>query len=113
MCKDYVVCEERSNHSRIHWQVCRDRCENSFICQAFQEKLQELTEPETEGVTNRQWDAYARRIENANMKAEGHSLTASSIARRANSFVVDIRSDTNTMIVKKGWREAMKGGEAS
>lgn len=41
MCKDYVVCEERSNRSRIHWLICRDRCEDNRTCLNFQEKLQE------------------------------------------------------------------------
>ena len=63
----------------------------------------------TEFVTNRQWDSCATRIMNKNMKERGHSLTQSGIARRANDHIVDIQSDNGGMIVKPGWREAMKG----
>ena len=63
---------------------------------------------DTEFVTDRQWDNYARRIEKRNLRLYGHSLTFTGIARRANAFIVDIRSDQKGMIVLVGWREAMK-----
>jgi hypothetical protein len=37
--KDYIVCEERANHSRIHIKICQNRCENSATCQAFREYI--------------------------------------------------------------------------
>ena len=63
----------------------------------------------TEFVTNRQWDSCVSRIVNKNFKDRGHSLTRSAISRRANSFIVDIRDDQKGMIVKVGWKDAMKG----
>lgn len=65
-----------------------------------------------EFVTDRQWDSCARRIVNKNIKEKGQSLSATGIARRANSFIVDIRSDQKGMLVKVGWREAMKAESA-
>lgn len=62
----------------------------------------------TEFVTDRQWDSYARRLEKKNLKERGESLTAGSIARRANRFVVDVRPDQKGMIVEVGWRLAMQ-----
>lgn len=50
--------------------------------------------------------SYARRIERARMKLAGCSLTATSISRHANPFVIEIQGDT--LIMRKGWREAMK-----
>lgn len=61
---------------------------------------------ETEVVTRRQWDNYAARIERKNLKERGHSLTRTAIAYRANSYIIEIREDT--MIVRTGWREAMR-----
>lgn len=62
----------------------------------------------TEFVTDRQWDGYATRIERQNMKNHHHSLTRTGIASRARSFIVEIRSYQNGMIVRLGWRDAMK-----
>ncbi len=62
---------------------------------------------ETEFVTNRQWDGYATRIMNKNLKTHGRSLAQSGICRRANDFILDIRPDQGGMIVKIGWRKAM------
>jgi len=64
--------------------------------------------PITETVTFAQWDNYAKRIERKNLRECGRSLTFSGIANRANRFVIDIQPDHKVMIVKKGWREAMK-----
>lgn len=65
-------------------------------------------ELETETISFRQWDNYAKRIETANLKACGASLTYLSISIRARKYIVEERSDNKTMIVRKGWREAMK-----
>ena len=61
-----------------------------------------------EFVTNRQWDSYARRIEKANVRKYGHSITQSGIASRANKLIVDIQSDKNGMLVQIGWKDLMK-----
>lgn len=62
----------------------------------------------TEFVTYRQWDSYAMRVEKANIKREGRSLTAGGIANRARFWIVEIQDDKKGMIVAKNWREAMK-----
>jgi len=64
----------------------------------------------TEMITEKQFDSYARRIERRNLKLRGRSLTALSISRRANCFIVDIRND-GTLLVRDGWREAMRLAE--
>ena len=38
--QDYVVCEKRGNHARIHVKICRHRCEEFKSCQAFQDYMQ-------------------------------------------------------------------------
>ena len=66
-----------------------------------------MTTNETEFISGRQWDSYARRIERANIKATGQSITFTGIARRAQSFIIEML-ENDTMLVHKGWREAMK-----
>jgi len=63
---------------------------------------------ETEMITGRQWDSYARRIERRNLKTNGVSLSAASIKMRAREYIVDIRLGEQTMLVCKGWRAAMR-----
>ena len=63
---------------------------------------------QTEFVTDRQWDGYARRLMKANLKAKHVSLTQIGISGGASSYIVEIRSDQKGMIVRTGWREAMK-----
>lgn len=60
-----------------------------------------------EYINSKQWQSYAKRVERANMKANGQSLTFGGIASRANQFIVELRGE-GTMVVRKGWREAMK-----
>jgi hypothetical protein len=38
--ENYIVCEERANHSRIHVKICQHRCGNTESCRAFQEHIQ-------------------------------------------------------------------------
>lgn len=64
------------------------------------------TSDATEFVTNRQWDAYTSRIFNANVKRTGRSLSPAGISRRAYAWIVEHRD--GGMLVKAGWREAMK-----
>lgn len=35
--ENYIVCEERANHSRIHVKICQHRCQNAETCLAFQD----------------------------------------------------------------------------
>lgn len=65
---------------------------------------------QTETVTHRQWDNYARRIEKKNLREKGRSLTYSAIARRANDHILELLDD-KTMLVTPGWREKMKQEE--
>ena len=37
--ENYIVCEQRANHSRIHVKICQHRCENTETCRAFQEYI--------------------------------------------------------------------------
>jgi len=37
--ENYVVCEKRPNHSRIHVKICQHRCQNAETCRAFQDYL--------------------------------------------------------------------------
>lgn len=61
---------------------------------------------QTEYVTHRQWDSCSRRIEKKNLREMGRSLTFTGISRRANNYIVEIQTDG--MIVRPEWREAMK-----
>jgi hypothetical protein len=65
-------------------------------------------EAETEFVTNRQWDGLAARLQNKNLKANGTSLSATSIAAEANSYIIELQYDRGGMIVKVGWRDVMR-----
>lgn len=65
-------------------------------------------EQATEFVTHQQWDGCARRIVKANLRSQGSSPSEITIARRAKSFIVDIYSDGSGMVVRKGWRQAMR-----
>lgn len=59
-----------------------------------------------EFITNRQWDSYARRLERSSLRTHGKSLTATSIARYANCYVVEVCE--GGAFVRSGWRKAMK-----
>ncbi len=61
-----------------------------------------------EFVTDRQWDGCALRIERKNRREHGQSLTCTAISSRAHDHIVEIRSDQGGMLVRKGWRAAMK-----
>ncbi|MHC4621721.1 MAG: hypothetical protein ACYTEQ_28605 [Planctomycetota bacterium] len=67
-----------------------------------------MSEP-TELVTYKQWDDQAKRIERHNLRRSGESLTFTAIERRASKYILEIRDDQKTMVVKKGWRAAMRG----
>jgi hypothetical protein len=43
--ENYIVCEERANHSRIHVKICQHRCQDAETCRAYQEYVKaHLTE---------------------------------------------------------------------
>jgi len=65
----------------------------------------------TEWVSCKQWENYAKRIERKNLREKGTSLTFSSIERRAYPYVVEVRPDQKVMLVKVGWREAMRNAK--
>lgn len=65
---------------------------------------------ETEYISRQQFDSYSRRIERAYLKKNHHSLTASGIARYTIQYIVEIRDSGKTLLMKAGWREAMKAG---
>ena len=60
----------------------------------------------TEYVTTRTWDTFARRLERERLRAFGSSLSACSIARAANTYIIET-SDDRPMFVRIGWRAAM------
>lgn len=57
-------------------------------------------------VTNRQYNSMLKRIEKANLKAHGKSLSAGSM--RGGDIIVEIQDDKNGMIVISEWREELK-----
>ncbi len=70
-----------------------------------------------EYISNTKLDSYARRLEKKNLREKGRSLCATGISRAANPFIIEIRDSHNdkcTVVIKEGWREAMKlkAGEA-
>lgn len=58
-----------------------------------------------EVVSFRRWDAYKRRCENAELRRAGRCR---SVGDFCSPFVVEVRSDLRDMVVRPGWKEAMK-----
>ncbi len=63
--------------------------------------------PDYEAITIKQFDSYARRCERANLKQYAKSLTAGSIANRAQPYILECQGE-DVLIIKPGWRDAMK-----
>ena len=63
---------------------------------------------EIEFVTYKQFDSCAYRLEKHNLKRYNQSLTAGSIARHGNPYIIEIQPDRKGMLIRLGWREAMK-----
>lgn len=57
-------------------------------------------------VTHKQWDSQLKRIEKANLKAHGKSLTATSM--RGSKIILEIHDDRQGMMVLDTWREDLK-----
>jgi hypothetical protein len=53
--ENYIVCEGRANHSRIHVKICQHRCQDADTCRAFQDyvkaHLTEAMEKRSESVS--------------------------------------------------------------
>ena len=60
-----------------------------------------------EYISHKQWDHYARRIEGKYLRKYGKSLGFSSIPNGAREYIIEIYCDSDTMIVKRGWKQAM------
>ena len=55
------------------------------------------------------WKRYAHKLERQNIKEHGTSLTAASICMRAGwTHLVEILLDEDRLIVRDGWKEAMR-----
>lgn len=63
-----------------------------------------------EEISYKQWDSCAKRAQNAELKKSGRATSFASISNLvgAQKFILEIISDRKRMIVRKGWREAMK-----
>jgi DNA-binding XRE family transcriptional regulator len=61
---------------------------------------------ETEVVTHRAWESYAKRVERETLKRHGQSLTFAQITTHAGRLIVEIRADT--LVVRTGWRRVMR-----
>lgn len=59
-------------------------------------------------ITNRQWEAAFRRIEKANMKAHGRSMTAVSMMNNTRGIVVVVEEDRGGLMVRNDWRDELK-----
>lgn len=105
---DYLWEQGRDKDVLVYIKLKDSLCERIKPISSKNGQIAASGEMDSEFVTNRQWDSYATRIMNKNLKLNGHSLTRSGICRRANDFILDIRSDQGGMIVKIGWREAMR-----
>jgi hypothetical protein len=61
-----------------------------------------------EMVTYAQWDGLAARLERRNLRRYGKSLTRGSISAAVDGFVLEVREDEKVLVVRKGWRAAMR-----
>ena len=61
---------------------------------------------DTEWISIRQWNSYARRIERRRLRQYGMSWSSTTIARRASAYIVEIQ--TERIRVRTGWRQAMQ-----
>jgi hypothetical protein len=62
---------------------------------------------DTEIITTSDWEAQAIQVEVTNLVSFSESPDATQIMRHAHAFIVTIQPDL-TMVVRKGWREAMQ-----
>ena len=66
-------------------------------------------EPLTEMITFQQWDGAIHRAVRANLKERGTSPSPATISNQlGHTWTVEIRSGEKTMLVKVGWRQAIK-----
>lgn len=64
-----------------------------------------MPSPDTTWIPIRHWYSYAQRIERRHLRQYGTSWSATTIARRASAYIVEIQ--TERMRVRAGWRQAM------
>ena len=62
----------------------------------------------TEIVSGRQWDQMVGRAFKSAVRRNGIAHSRATITNLCHSYIVEVRPDEKTMIVKKGWREALK-----
>lgn len=74
-----------------------------------QGKVVAIWAEEVEVIAEKQWVSFAKKIERKNLKEKGASLSFSAIARKANDFIIEVYVEDGSKLVKKGWRNAMRG----
>ena len=63
----------------------------------------------TEMITFQQWDGAIHRAVRANLKERSTSPSPATISNQlGHTWIIEERSDERTMLVKKGWRQAVK-----
>ena len=65
-----------------------------------------MSSADTAWIAISQWDSYARRVERRHLRQYGMSWSATTIARRASAFIVEIQAER--ILVRTGWRLAMQ-----
>jgi hypothetical protein len=65
-----------------------------------------MSSADTAWIAIRQWHSYARRLERRHLRQYGVSWSATTIARRASAYIVEIQ--TERIRVRAGWRQAMQ-----
>jgi len=61
-----------------------------------------------ETITYGQWDLAVVRAFKAEMRRAGRAISRGSITLVCRSYIVETRPDTETLLVKEGWRLAIK-----
>jgi len=62
----------------------------------------------TEIISDRQWDQMVGRAFKSAVRRDGIAHSRATITNLCHSYIVEVRPVEKTMIVKKGWREALK-----
>ena len=63
-----------------------------------------------EYVSNKSIDMACKRQERKNLKSKGTSLSFASMSNRVSQsgFIIELQSDKDIAVMKKGWREYIK-----
>ena len=62
----------------------------------------------TEIISDRQWDHMVGRAFKSAVRRDGIAHSRATITNLCHNCIVEVRPDEKTMIVRKGWREALK-----